>query len=287
MSKYRFANNMNSNNYLPSDLSMMEQYKPAGHLPLQVFQMVFGKVQNDNLQETYSGRFLLRFHCSIIEGPHGIMIKIDIFRWWLTLQVQTRSWCWSSNITVWICRIAWWWLQQTFDWKHSIRITISSRGRTRMGRGVWFHDYFQQVLTCCRLTRKHLTVVKRPQCNQPCAVKFFEARENLVKTLRFKTDLLPFNEKYLTVRLPQQSAPVECSEKAGENLVKTSQYRIRLPPALVSHAYPSLGLVTTRKQRAVQQRRHAAGKAAPGGLRRGAQWRRPAASTQMLWLSPD
>ena len=117
-------------------------------------------------------------------------------------------------------------------------------------------------MTCCRLTRKHLTVVKRPQCNQPCAVKFFEARENLVKTLRFKTDLLPFNEKYLTVRLPQQSAPVECSEKAGENLVKTSQYRIRLPPALVSHAYPSLGLVTTRKQRAVQQRRQAAGKTA-------------------------
>ena len=149
----------------------------------------------------------------------------------LTLQVQTRSWCRRSDITAWICRITWWWLQQTFDRKHSIRITSSSRGRTRMWWGVWFHDYFQQVLTCCRLTRKHLTVLKLPQCNQPRAVKFFEAGKNLVKTSRFKTDLLPFNEKYLTVRLPQQSALVECSEKAGGNLVKTSRYKARLPPA--------------------------------------------------------
>ena len=116
-------------------------------------------------------------HC--IDGPHGIMIKIDIFRWWLTLQVQTRSWCRRSDITAWICRITWWWFQQTFDRKHSIRITSSSRGRTRMWRGVWFHDYFQQVLTCCRLTRKHLTVLKLPQCSQPRAQSNFLKREKI------------------------------------------------------------------------------------------------------------
>ena len=174
---------------------------------------------------------------------------IDIFRWWLTLQVQTRSWCRRSDITAWICRITWWWLQQTFDRKHSIRITSSRRGRTRMWRGVWFHDYFQQVLTCCRLTRKHLTVLKLPQCNQPRAFKFFEAGKNLVKTSRFKTDLLPFNEKYLTEELPRLQSNVP--KKQGEISWKRRGIN-SLPPALVSHAYPSLGLVTTRKQRAVQ-----------------------------------